>query len=143
MNAVEIAADDSFTDDELRELYASVGWSAYTQDVAALVRAIRNSTYVVSARSDGRLIGLARVMSDDVSICYVQDILVRPDYQHQGIGTRLLSACLERFSHARQKVLITDDEEAQHRFYRSMGFTDLTMLSEVDLHAFVQIVGVT
>ena len=75
---------------------------------------------------DGReLVGLARAVGDDASIAYVQDILVRPDRQRNGIGTRLAAAALERFAHVPQIVLITDDEPKTASFYRSVGMTDL------------------
>ena len=71
------------------------------------------------------LVGLVRAVGDDVSIAYVQDVLVRPDRQRRGIGARLLAAALERFAHVRQLVLIADDEEKTASFYRSAGLTDL------------------
>lgn len=124
--------------EDLRLLYASVGWAAYTADVAALSEAVANSTYVVEARADGHLVGLARCMSDDVAIFYLQDILVQPEWQHQGVGRALLTHCLERFSHVRQKVLLTDDLPSQHRFYEAMGYRNTRDISQVELHTFVQ-----
>ena len=79
--------------------------------------AIQNSTYVLTAWSGEKVIGLARCMSDDVSIFYLQDILIHPEYQRQGVGRKLLLKCLERFEHVRMKVLLTDDEEQQRMFY--------------------------
>lgn len=127
--------------EELLGLYTAVGWQAYTADLDDLTRALVNSTYVVTARSAGKLLGLARGLSDDVSIFYLQDILVRPDWQHRGIGRQLLSNCLQRFDHVRQKVVLTDDLPAQHRFYESMGYTNSQNLTEIDLHTFVRIKG--
>lgn len=138
---VAITAGDSLDQEELRELYTSVGWTAYTRDPAALQKAINNSTFVATARAHGELVGLARVLSDDVAIAYLQDILVRPDFQHRGVGTALLERCLRRFGHVRQKVLLTDDQGSQHAFYRSLGFADVGDLDEVELHAFVRISG--
>ncbi len=126
---------------ELVALYGAVGWSAYTADPESLAAAIARSTYVVTARHDGELVGLARGLSDDVAIFYLQDILVLPEWQQQGVGRALLSACLERFAHVRQKVLLTDGEERQHRFYESVGYRDICAITTADLHAFVQIGG--
>lgn len=142
IDSIELTPNDAFEDEELRQLYAAVGWSAYTADVPALARAVDNSTYVVSARAGNELVGLARVLSDDVSIFYLQDILVRPDFQHRGLGSSLLAACLERFDHVRQKVLLTDDQPSQHRFYESMGFADTRKLEVGGLHCFVQMPGI-
>lgn len=141
MDAVELERVSEVDEEDLRLLYASVGWEAYTTDPAALARAIANSSYVVVARVNGQLIGLARGLSDDVSIFYLQDILVRPDWQHQGIGKQLLASCLQRFAHVRQKVLLTDDLPAQHRFYESMGYSDTGQIASANLHAFVRMEG--
>ena len=140
---ISVVAADSCNRDELRDLYASVGWGAYTRDIAGLHTAVANSSYVVTARDDGALVGLARCLSDDTSICYLQDILVRPEYQHQGNGTRLVAACLARYKHVRSKVLLTDDEDAQHSFYRSMGFVDTRDVETANLHTFVRMRGIT
>lgn len=140
-NSIEVRAASTIPTEELRLLYTSVGWSAYTADMEALARAVSNSTYVVEARSHGRLVGLARGMSDDISIFYLQDILVQPEWQHQGVGRALLAKCLDRFSHVRQKVLLTDGLPAQHRFYESLGYSDTRRITDVDLHAFIRIEG--
>ncbi|MEA2003159.1 MAG: GNAT family N-acetyltransferase [Actinomycetota bacterium] len=141
IESVEVHVVDKVAIDELTDLYGAVGWVIYTAAPAKLETAVTNSSHVVVARAGGQLIGLARGMSDDVSIFYLQDILVRPEWQHQGIGRRLLKNCLERFSHVRQKVLLTDGETAQHRFYESMGYRDIGRVANVNLHAFVRIEG--
>lgn len=112
------------TRDELVGLYDSVGWSAYTRDPALLAAAVRASLAVVTARQDGRLIGLARLVGDGQTIAYLQDILIAPDYQRHGIGRELFQRVFAPFSDVRQKVLITDDEPSQRAFYESMGFTE-------------------
>jgi GNAT superfamily N-acetyltransferase len=102
---VAIQIEREVGEDDLAALYESVGWEAYTRSPDALVEAIGNSSIVVTARDEhGELIGLARGLSDDASIVYLQDILVRPDHQRTGVGRRLLTICLERYRHVRQKV---------------------------------------
>lgn len=124
---------------DLVGLYASVGWSAYAGDPDSLARAVEQSSHVVSARdSNGQLVGLARAISDDVSICYLQDILVSPRQQRAGIGKALVENILERYIHVRQKVLLTDDELSQRAFYESIGFIEAHDFGP-PLRAFVQI----
>lgn len=131
INSVEAA--------DLVDLYTSVEWGAYTADPATLAKAIANSTYIVEARAGNELIGLARGLSDDSSIFYLQDILVRPDWQRRGVGKALLDRCLERFQHVRHKVLLTDDKPSQHNFYRESGFRDTRDITDVEPHTFVRI----
>ena len=129
--------------DQLVDLYNSVGWLAYTTEEQRpkLQEAIRNSTYVVTMWSGEKMIGLARCISDDVSICYLQDILIHPEHQRHGIGQKLLLNCLERFAHVRMQILLTDDEERQKKFYESLGYKNTKDLKKIPLNAFVKISG--
>src|SRR5262245_30752112 len=99
--------------EHLLPLYESVGWAAYTRDPQALARAVAHSTWVARAWDGSRLIGLARALSDEVAIAYLQDVLVHPEYQRHGVGRALVVACAERFAHVRMHVLMTDDEPRQ------------------------------
>ena len=81
---VLLAVRDAPTRGELLTLYESVGWTAYTSDPAMLERAVAGSSYLVTARRDGVLIGLARAISDDATMCYLQDILVAPRERRTG-----------------------------------------------------------
>jgi len=130
--------------EQLVTLYNSVGWVAYTneQERPKLLLALQNSTYVVSAWNGDQLIGLARSLSDDVSIFYLQDILVHPNFQQQGVGRQLLSNCLKRFEHVRMKVLLTENEEKQIRFYEAMDYKNTKDLEKIPLNAFVQVRGI-
>ena len=128
--ATLVRAVDEVGTEELLSLYSSVGWDAYAADPEGLAAAVANSTIFVEARSAGDLIGLARGMSNDVSIFYLQDI-----------GRKLLGECLDRFAHVRQKVLLTDGSPGQHRFYEAMGYTDVATISRPTLHAFVRMEG--
>lgn len=115
----------TLTPEELHELYRSVGWLAYLHDPAMLPAAIAGSDHVVAARQDGRLVGLARVVSDGVSICFLQDVLVEPGRHRTGVGRALVTAVLEPYRSVRQKVLLTDDDPGQRRFYESLGFREV------------------
>ena len=120
-----LCTSPAFSDAEILSLYNSVGWTAYTKNPDVLFRAIKSSSFVVSAWSEGgKLVGLARAISDDATICYLQDILVHPDLHRTGVGRALFEQVLERYDHVRQTVLITDDEPWQRAFYESMGLTE-------------------
>jgi GNAT superfamily N-acetyltransferase len=138
MATVHLKEGSALPEEAVVSLYASVGWTAYTDDPASLMQAIRNATYVVTLWEGETLIGLARCLSDDVAICYIQDILVRPAYQGQGYGRQLMTACQRRFDHVRMMALVTDDEARQHQFYRSQGFSLMREMA-APLYAFVKL----
>ena len=124
-SALDYSENGPIAKGDLIGLYTSVGWSNYTRNPDLLHRAVENSLWKLSVWDGRELVGLARAVGDDASIAYVQDILVRPDRQRNGIGTRLAAAALERFAHVPQIVLVTDDEPKTASFYRSVGMTDL------------------
>ncbi|MHB1430713.1 MAG: GNAT family N-acetyltransferase [Streptosporangiaceae bacterium] len=138
---VLISADDNPVRDELLALYESVGWTAYTGDPATLERAVAGSSYLVTARRGGVLIGLARAISDDATICYLQDILVAPQERRTGVGSLLAREILRRYAGVRQKVLLTDDEPGQRAFYDALGYTEIRDFGQASLRAFVRFDG--
>lgn len=133
-----VVAAERPTIEELVALYGAVGWSAYTADPDALACGIAGSASVVTARADGALVGLARVISDGATIAYLQDVLVDPGWQGRGVGSLLVDAALAPFALVRQQVLLTDDEPGQRAFYESLGFTELRDVSPGGLRGFVR-----
>ncbi len=134
-----LSTSAAISDAELLSLYGSVGWTSYTNDPEVLFRAVKNSAFVISAwNAGGRLVGLARTISDDATICYLQDILVHPEHQGTGVGRALLEQVLERYGHVRQTVLITDDEPWQRAFYESMGLTEGADFSDGPVRVFAK-----
>jgi len=109
---------------QLRALYESVGWTSYTDDIDALVRAVTGSQWVATRWSGDRLVALCRVVTDGASIAYVQDLLVAPKWQRTGLGRSLFELASDRHAHVRRLVLMTDDRPEQLGFYRAMGLAD-------------------
>lgn len=125
---MEIRAYTEYNEAEILGLYVSVGWTAYTDDPAALRNGFANSLLTLAAYEEAALAGLIRVVGDGHTIVFVQDILVRPQFQRRGIGSVLLQAVLNRYAGVRQIELLTDDTPETAAFYRSMGFRELTEL---------------
>lgn len=123
---MEIREYTEYHEDEILRLYTSVGWTAYTDDPNALNQGFAHSLLTLAAYEGERLVGIVRTVGDGYTIVLVQDILVFPEYQRQGIGTALLQEVLNRFCHVRQIQLATDQTEKNIAFYRSLGFLELT-----------------
>ena len=116
--------------EEVLPLYEAVGWTNYTQNPTMLKEAYKNSLHILAAlNEEGKLLGVLRAVGDGASILFIQDILVTPEYQHQGIGTKLLQLTLEKYKNVYQIQLATDDSTKTVSFYESSGFTSLTSLN--------------
>lgn len=120
---------------DLMDLYEDVEWYAYTKDGTKLKNAIENSLKVVTAWDGNKLVGLIRVVGDDHTIIYIQDILVLQEYQGQGIGSILLKLILEKYKTIRQIVLMTEDTEKTIKFYKK---NDMVETSKYNGIAFVR-----
>ncbi|HEM6509865.1 MULTISPECIES: GNAT family N-acetyltransferase [Streptococcus] len=109
-------------------LYDSVGWINYTDRPAMLQKALEHSLFVLAAVDGDRLVGLLRAVGDGHSIVFIQDILVLPTYQRQGIGRQLLEQAITHFSGIYQLHLLTDNTEKTRSFYEAIGFTAVDSL---------------
>ena len=118
------------TVEDVLPLYEAVGWTNYTTKPEMLKAAFENSLHVLAAfNEEGKLVGVLRAVGDGASILFIQDILVYPEYQHQGIGTKLLQQTLEKYKNVYQIQLTTDNSMKTISFYESNGFTSLTSLN--------------
>lgn len=132
---MEIKEYTRYQEDEIFRLYSQVGWTAYTENMAALKQGFQNSLLTLAAYENNELLGIVRVVGDGFTIVFVQDILVFPAKQRQGVGTALLKAVLERYANVRQIELTTDQTPETAAFYRSLGFTEF---SEIGCFGFMK-----
>lgn len=132
---MEIREYTEYREEEILRLYTEVGWTAYTKDMSALEQGYKHSLLVLSAYENEELLGIVRAVGDGHTIVFVQDILVFPEKQRQGVGTALLKAVLDRYLDVRQIELVTDNTPKTVAFYKSLGFSEL---SEIGCCGFVR-----
>ena len=120
---MEIRKYENFHLEDIINLYQSVGWTNYLERIGILEEAYANSLCVLGAYDDDRLIGIIRAVGDGQTIVFVQDIIVLPEYQRKGVGTKLMKAVVEKYKDVYQMELLTDNTEKTNAFYRSVGFT--------------------
>ena len=111
---------------EILRLYASVGWTAYTEQPDVLRKGFENSLLTLAAYEEEQLMGIIRTVGDGHTIVFVQDILVFPKHQRKGVGSALLQTVLDRYRHVRQIELATDNTVKTIAFYKSMGFCEMS-----------------
>lgn len=125
--------------EKILDLYNSVGWTAYTKDKEGLRKAFENSDFILLCIENNEVVGVLRSLTDRVAVHLLQDILVRPSFQKQGIGRKLLTKALKEFENVRTHILLTDDEEKQRLFYESMGYKNTKDFEEFLLNCYVKI----
>lgn len=81
-------SEDRLSVAEYLGLREAVGWKKLTERQAEL--ALENCIYCISAYDEGRLIGMGRIVGDGAVICYIQDLIVLPEYHGRGVGSALI-----------------------------------------------------
>jgi GNAT superfamily N-acetyltransferase len=121
---------------QIVELYNSVGWTNYTSKLERLEKALKSSEILFEYDESGDIIGLIRWITDYTTIVFIQDIIVAPNHQRMGVGTRLVRRALEQIKPYGpvQIELLTDDTPKTKSFYRAMGFAPVT---DQDLVSFI------
>lgn len=132
---MEIKEYQTYNEQEIIDLYQSVGWTNYTSCPEMLEEAYKNSLCILGAFEKEKLVGVVRVVGDGISIVFVQDILVLPKYQRQGVGSALMRAVLEKYASVYQVELLTDSTEKSKAFYSSVG---LVPVSELGCSAYIR-----
>ena len=121
---MNIELDYNITSDEFLEMVESVGWKTYSKE--QIEKALKNSMYIVKATVNGKLAGIGRVVGDYSIVCMLTDICVKPEFQGQGIGLKIILE-LKRLIEAD----VSDGEKMQieltptagnEKFYEKAGF---------------------
>ncbi len=133
---MEIKRITKYDETQILPLYSSVGWTAYTDMPDALRMGFENSLLTLGAYENQKLLGLIRLVGDGHTIVFIQDILIFPEYQRQGIGRMLIEAVLLAYSHVRQIQLTTDGTQKTKQFYQSVGFREY---SEIGCCGFIRV----
>ena len=83
-------------------------------------RLIREAQRVVGVYDGDRQVGFARAFTDGVSLVYLADVYVLPEYRGRGIGAQLVREMVEKGPYADLRwILHTRDA---HGLYRKVGF---------------------
>ena len=123
---IKITKETSVSIDDVLHLYQAVGWTNYTNQPQMLAQALSHSLATYLARDGEKIVGLVRLIGDGFSSVFVQDLIVLPTYQRQGIGSTLMKQALSDYKDTYQIQLATEESEKTLGFYRSLGFETLS-----------------
>ena len=123
---IKFTKERSVSIDDVLHLYQAVGWTNYTNQPQMLEQALSHSLATYLARDGEKIVSLVRLVGDGFSSVFVQDLIVLPSYQRQGIGSNLMKEALADYKDAYQIQLVTERTEKTLGFYRSLGFETLS-----------------
>ena len=110
---------EGLTPARIATLYRRAPLLRQTDNPDALLRSFQNSGLVLTLWNAGRLVALARVLTDGEQVSYLCDLAVEPDVQGTGLGKKLIDTVLER---CKGTELVLRDSNLSTGFYAHLGF---------------------
>ena len=121
---MDIKLEYNITPAEFLEVVESIGWKTYSEE--QVIKALNNTMYMVKAIVDNKLAGIGRVVGDNSISCMLTDICVKPEFQGQGIGSKIVLELKKLISEGvkeGEKILIELTPTAgNEEFYKKAGF---------------------
>ncbi|MCB6610618.1 GNAT family N-acetyltransferase [[Clostridium] symbiosum] len=112
--------EKKFTQEQVQELFLSVGWIS-GQYPSRLYKALMNSSTVITAWDGDRLAGLVRLLDDGELLAYLHYVLVNPHYQGHGIAGTMVRMVKEKYRDYLY-IEIMPEESKNAAFYKKFGF---------------------
>lgn len=117
---------EGLTYEDYSQLRASAGWKNFSREQAQ--RALTRSAFSLTVKDGEQTVAMGRAIGDGLYYTLV-DIVVRPDYQGQGVGTRVIHWLLDRMEqempeNSRVSVQLLA-EKGKEGFYEKLGFRRL------------------
>jgi len=108
---------------KLLDLYSSVRWSTKRDRMdkgKGISKTYQNSQIVISVWDKDLLIGVIRALTDKNWDGVIFGLVIRPQYQDQGIGTALVQKCIKHYPKIRWYLAAVNPR--LDRFYKKLGF---------------------
>jgi quercetin dioxygenase-like cupin family protein/GNAT superfamily N-acetyltransferase len=103
-------------------IYGEYGIPPLVQSLEEMAEDLAHKV-VLKAVLDGRIVGSVRAHVEE-GTCYVGRLIVHPDVQNRGIGTRLLGEIERACDHAERYELFTGHKSERNLYlYRKLGYT--------------------
>lgn len=94
--AVKVLLNGPVPFDQLSALYTLVGWNKDgSRTVPSLKKMLEKTSHYVVALNDDTLVGFGRVISDDIFLFQLSDIMIVPAFRKLGIGMQVLKTLLD------------------------------------------------
>ncbi len=116
---VEIKKTKEIPIDSILEIYRLNEWSSAAKP-EVLHQALTNSHTLISAWVGKKLVGIANAISDGHLVVYYPHMLIHPQYQSKGIGSKIMEAMQHIYGNFHQQMLTADGEAIE--FYKKCGF---------------------
>ena len=92
---------------ELADLFRASGINRPVDDLPRLEKMLKHANLTIAAYKNGRLVGIARALTDFSYCCYLSDLAVVKELQHRGIGRELMRRIKQRVGDGSMLLLLS------------------------------------
>lgn len=107
---------------DLSDLREAVGWNRMEKEYA---NPLMTSYYHIAVYEKDEMVGYIDCVSNGVTDAYIQDLMVRPDYQGKGLGTDLMNQMIMYLKEKHIYIISVVFEEGLKPFYDKFGFCNM------------------
>jgi len=121
---MNITYTNTISPEDYNMLRESVGWRGIKTEQAK--RGLAGTRYLAAARDGEKTVGMGRVISDGGYVCYLADVIVKPEYQGKGIGKAIMSLLVSQVKEGMEDGEYIDfvmmSAKGKEPFYEKFGF---------------------
>ena len=114
--------NESILPEAMADLRESVGWNRMEKEYG---NPLMTSFFHIAVYDEDQLVGYVDSVSNGVTDAYIQDLIVRPDYQGKGIGTDLMKKMIASLKEKHIYIISVIFEERLKPFYDRFGFNTM------------------
>lgn len=107
--------------EDVSEVFRKSGIKRPFDDLNRIQRMIDHSDVMITAWDDGKMVGVARAITDYSYCCYLSDLAIDKEYQKQGIGKELVNRLQDIVGDECSIILISAPTATD--YYPRIGFS--------------------
>jgi GNAT superfamily N-acetyltransferase len=119
MTDITYRTDAPVTAAQVVEVFRSSGLNRPVDDPGRIAQMLRHGNLIITAWQGDNLVGIARSLTDFCYCCYLSDLAVRHEFQHQGIGKKLIELTKEKVGQKTTLLLLA--APAAKEYYPRIG----------------------
>jgi ribosomal protein S18 acetylase RimI-like enzyme len=120
--AIRYTCDQTISETEFKGLLqrSTLAERRPVDDPECIAAMLKHTNLLCTAWSDDKLAGVARSITDFAYCCYLSDLAVDVEFQHQGIGRELIRLTQSRLGDRAKIILLAAPKAAA--YYPKLGF---------------------
>ncbi|MFT9600240.1 GNAT family N-acetyltransferase [Mesobacillus sp.] len=125
--------------EKVEKLFEDAGWARNTPDwqKEKFSLIFKNSTFAFTVWDQNEMVGMVRVISDQIMAANIMDLAVLSEYRGKGIGQKLVQLCVQKLPHG---DWFAHTSANNFSFYEKCGFEvkDLSQNGTCAYYGYIQ-----